>query len=488
MLKSGRIPLAATLIVFAVLLAVRVAGIATRAQLHSDETFSVMLAQRNPAYYTPLPDSTVLTGAEIKAMLVNDEPLTTDLSGLYHVNHDDPHASLYYMALRVALSGLDSFDAGEVALRGGLLNLLFFAMAFLAILRTGRILFGDLKNGWLVTMAVLALAFGSKASVENTLFVREYQMAEMFICLTVWASAVICRDIVQRRAVTALTWTAYTLTVAGAASTGYLNAFFVAMLSIPMLWLAIARKNGRAAVAVVLAPLAAVAVAFAAYQGYFNFLLHSNVHTNRAFESFSGIPEIIFVNTLYRDVLTLPGAILLGAMLLIALMSRERVRMVQTCRQWWIPLCAIVAMVLVEYASLLREERYIFPYLSSAALLAGVIISGIDDRLRNASAIVLGLYMLAMCPFTSPKKIYGWDYVRCQLKEGAVLYHLNPNELPQIAPVLNDTARYRLATDSAGLAASGDLPVVSRVKPPLGSIAKKQRLTGPLDIYSKQMR
>ena len=182
MLKSGRIPLAATLIVFAVLLAVRVAGIATRAQLHSDETFSVMLAQRNPAYYTPLPDSTVLTGAEIKAMLVNDEPLTTDLSGLYHVNHDDPHASLYYMALRVALSGLDSFDAGEVALRGGLLNLLFFAMAFLAILRTGRILFGDLKNGWLVTMAVLALAFGSKASVENTLFVREYQMAEMFIC------------------------------------------------------------------------------------------------------------------------------------------------------------------------------------------------------------------------------------------------------------------------------------------------------------------
>ena len=281
---------------------------------------------------------------------------------------------------------------------------------------------------------------------------------------------------------------AYTLTVAGAASTGYLNAFFVAMLSIPMLWLAIARKNGRAAVAVVLAPLAAVAVAFAAYQGYFNFLLHSNVHTNRAFESFSGIPEIIFVNTLYRDVLTLPGAILLGAMLLIALMSRERVRMVQTCRQWWIPLCAIAAMVLVEYASLLREERYIFPYLSSAALLAGVIISGIDDRLRNASAIVLGLYMLAMCPFTSPKKIYGWDYVRGLLKEGAVLYRLNPNELPQIAPVLNDTARYRLATDSAGLAASGDLPVVSRVKPPLGSIAKKQRLTGPLDIYSKQMR
>lgn len=483
MLKSGRIPLAATLIVFAVLLAVRVAGIATRAQLHSDETFSVMLAQRNPAYYTPLPDSTVLTGAEIKATLANDNPLTTDLAGLYHVNHDDPHASLYYMALRVALSGLDTFDAGEIALRGGLLNLIFFAIAFFALLRTGHFIFGDLKNGWLVTLAVLALAFGSRASVENTLFVREYQMAEMFICLTVWASAAICRNIVNRCAVTPQTWTAYTLAIAGAASTGYLNAFFVVLLSVPMLWLAIARKNGRAAVAVVLAPLAAVAVAFAAYNGYFNFLLHSNVHTGRAFGSFASIPKIVFINTLYRDVLTLPGAILLGGMLLIALMSRERACMVRTCRQWWFPLCAIAAMVLVEYASLLREERYIFPYISSAALLAGVIISGIDDRLRNVSAVIFGLYMLTMCHFTSPKMNYGWDNMHTRLKDGAVLYRLNPNELPQIAPVLNDTVRYRFITDSVRLSTSGKQPVVSRVKPPLDTIADKANLTGPLKIY-----
>ncbi|MGM9853715.1 MAG: hypothetical protein ACI30N_07095 [Muribaculaceae bacterium] len=473
------------LIIFAVLLAVRINGIATRSQLHPDEIFSVMLAQRNPAYYTPLPDSAALTGAEIKTMLVNNNPLGTDLNGLYHVNHDDPHASLYYMALRVALSGLDSFDAGEVALRGGLLNLLFFAVAFFALWRTGRILFGDLKSGSLVTLAVMALAFGSKASVENTLFVREYQMAEMFICLTGWASAVICRNIGQRRAVTAPTWTAYTLAVAGAASTGYLNAFFVALLSVPMLWLAIAHKNGRAAVAVVLAPLMAVAVAFAAYQGYFNFLLHSNVHTGRAFEDFSNVPDIVFVKALYRDVLTLPGAILLGAMFLLALIGRERAEMIKGNRQWWIPLCAIAAMVLVEYASVLREERYIFPYLSSAALLAGVIISGIDIRLRNACAVVLGLYMLVMCPFNAPEMRYGWGYIRNELKDGAILYRLNPNELPQIAPVLNDTVSYRLTADTGRFAASDTLPVVSHVKPPLDTIAKKQHLTGPMYIYRR---
>lgn len=485
MLKQGRIPTACALIVFAVLLAVRVAGIVTRTQLHSDETFSVMLAQRNPAYYTPLPDSTVLTGAEIKAMLVEDNTLASDLTGLYHVNHDDPHASLYYMALRVALSGLGTFDAGEVALRGGLLNLLFFAVALFALWRTGRIVFGDLRDGWLVTLAVLATAFGTKAAVENTLFVREYQMAGMFICLTVWASAAICRDVSQRSPVPPLTWTAYTLAVAGAASTGYLNAFFVGLLTIPMLWLALARKNGRAAITAVLAPLAAVAVAFAAYRGYFNFLLHSTVHTARAFEGFVNVPATVFVNALFYHGIMLPGLILLGGMLLVALCGRDRRQMVRTCRQWWIPLCAIAAMVLVEYASLLRQERYIFPFIASAALLVGIILSGIDNRLRNAAAAVFGLYMLAMCPFTMPQMDYKWDAMRDSLKSGAVLYRLNPNELPQIAPALNDTVRYRLISVSEDLEPTEPLPVVSRIKPPLDTIATEKSLTGPLKLYHR---
>ena len=83
-------------------------------------------------------------------------------------------------------------------------------------------------------------------------------------------------------------------------------------------------------------------------------------------------------------------------------------------------------MVLVEYASLLRQERYIFPFIASAALLVGIILSGIDNRLRNAAAAVFGLYMLAMSPFTMPQMDYGWDamHVEAMLRVGFRGEHL----------------------------------------------------------------
>ena len=132
-----------------------------------------------------------------------------------------------------------------------------------------------------------------------------------------------------------------------------------------------------------------------------------------------------------------------------------------------------------------RQERYIFPFIASAALLVGIILSGIDNRLRNAAAAVFGLYMLAMCPFTMPQMDYKWDAMRDSLKSGAVLYRLNPNELPQIAPALNDTVRYRLISASEDLAPTEPLPVVSRIKPPLDTIATEKSLTGPLKLYRR---
>lgn len=459
---------------------VRVVAMTTRTQLHADETFSVMLSQCNPAYYTPLPDSTELTGAQIKGMLVVNHPLSADLNTLYHNNGDSPHASLYYMALRVALSGLTHFDATDIALRGGLLNLLFFVIAFVALWQTGRIVFCGLRGSKLVTTAVLATAFGTNAAIECSLLVREYQMAEMFICLTVWASATICYSINRHRSVSARTWAAYTFAIAGTASTGYLNAFFVALLSVPMVCMAIAHKNTRAAIAVVVAPLAAVAIAYVAYLGYFNFILYPSVHTNRAFEGFATVPTVIFAETLFTNGLMLPGLILTAALLLLALLSRERATMVQTGRQWWIPLCAIAAMVLVEYTSLLREARYIFPLLAPASLLIGLFISGIDQQLCKVAAVTTALYMTAMCPFSTPKMDFGWTAMHDKLKGGAVLYRLNSNELPQIAPALNDTVSYRLISSPELLSPTEPLPVISRIKPPLKDIASSNKITGPL--------
>ena len=169
------------LALFAILLVVRVIGVCSRREPHADEIFSVMLAQCNHSYVNPLPKDTVLTGEQLKQFLNCDHTLGEDISSLYVNNMDVPHASLYYMALRVALVGASAFDVADVGLRGGLLNIFFFVVAFYAIWRLCLLLFGRFRYGFLISLAVLTAAFAPPVSILNTLLVRAHQMEEMFL-------------------------------------------------------------------------------------------------------------------------------------------------------------------------------------------------------------------------------------------------------------------------------------------------------------------
>lgn len=488
-------PYIAVALIFVVLLCVRVFAMTSRHELHSDETFSVMLAQCNPAYFTPLPTDTTLTGAQIKQMLVADHSFGEDIAKLYVNNADIPHASLYYMALRVALTGFDSFDPADVALRGGILNLLFFAIAFYALWRTCRLLFGRLDNGAFATAAVLVVAFANGMSVNNTLLVREYQMAEMFICLSVWASAAICSRILNGSALNIKLWTAYSLAIAGAISTGYLNSIFIALLSLSLFVVSLLCHRRDALWGIFGAPLAAILLAWLLYVGYFNFILYPTVHTNRAFSGFGGILSLVFVNALTAHGLTLFGLFFLGGILILALLSPSRREMVAAQHQWWLPIIAITTMIVVEYASLLHAERYIYPFVSTAGLLPGIILCGLNPARRAEGSVFVAVYMLFICITTPHVPAYGWANMSKELSRGAVLYRLNANELPQIAPTLNDTAHYHLITDAKTLSrlypptakdTTARLPLVSRVTPPIPITAQTPRLTGPLKKFTPQ--
>lgn len=213
--------------VYLILAVVRIVGINSRSELHADEVYSLMLARCNPAYFAPLPADTVFTGAEIKAQLVVNHPLGQDLAQLYLNNGDAPHASLYYMALRLALCGMDGFDAHELAVRGGLLNLIFWTVAFWAMWSLCRSLFGRIRYGDVIVLATLIIAFGIPLSLRCTMLVREYQMAEMFVILFSLTSACICRYVMARRCVPTRLWCFLALAVAGVISTGYLNSIYV---------------------------------------------------------------------------------------------------------------------------------------------------------------------------------------------------------------------------------------------------------------------
>lgn len=493
------------LALFAILLVVRVIGACSRTELHADEIFSVMLAQCNHSYVNPLPKDTVLTGEQLKQFLNCDHTLGEDLSSLYVNNMDVPHASLYYMALRVALTGASTFDVAGVGLRGGLLNIIFFVVAFYAMWRLCLLLFGRFRYGTLISLAVLVAAFATPVSISNTLLVREYQMAEMFVCLTAWASAIIVSRWLGGKSASFKLWLAYSAAIAGALSTGYLNAVFIALISLSLFILAFVCRMKREIQYVILAPVCGLLFAALLYHGFFNFLLQPSVHTERAFSGFNGVLSIVFYNvfTFYGIGWVGVGAIV--ASLLLVLCGKSRRVLVETEIQWWLPLIAIITMVLVEYASLLRADRYIYPFYSVGMLLVGVVLCGLSDNLKAVFSVFLSVFILVTMLIKPVRPAYGWNFISSKLKDGAVFYCMNPNELPQIAPVLNDTAKYHLVSSPESLSrtyppvmaltdsvdtektyagTTCTLPLVARIQPPLGSLPKPLRLTGPLKIYT----
>ena len=98
---------------------------------------------------------------------------------------------MYYMALRVALEPLDDeWDAQAVARAGGWLNIIFMVVAFLAMWRIGILVFG--RERWWLTLAIITAAMATRTAVFDTMFVREYQMAQMWLTLLALCAVKIC--------------------------------------------------------------------------------------------------------------------------------------------------------------------------------------------------------------------------------------------------------------------------------------------------------
>ena len=147
-------------LMFAVLLLVRVNDIRIKNQLHSDEVFSLMLSTCNEYYHNNIPDGSY-SGKELKTMITLDDKggfsgAVEDIGHLWVNNGDAPHASLYYMVLRLALIGFDEFDVQEFSWRGGILNLIFFSLSFFLMYKLLRRIFGRRS---LLVFVGLAVAF-----------------------------------------------------------------------------------------------------------------------------------------------------------------------------------------------------------------------------------------------------------------------------------------------------------------------------------------
>lgn len=441
-----------------IILLMRGIDIYQRTQLHPDEVYSVLLSQCNPAYSTSIECGTY-TGSELKQTLTVSHPLMQDLRQLYINNADTPHASLYYMLLRLGLCGLDSWNPQSIALRGGILNLCLLSLTYLALWHLTHLLWRRKHTVW-VSAATCAAAFLSPGAADCAMLVREYQLATLSIVLYVICIVKIYRRLALtlQRPHTALLL-ALTGSVALSLSSGYLNAYFLLITPIvcivPLMLSTNRRVSMRFIITIVLCCLCGLLLALALYSGWFNFILHKNTHTAKAFEHINYAVRFGLKRDIIELGLTIPVAVFtaaIGLAGLITFIRKHNLRKAVSSPEnmdVFLTVALIISsaltIMLVQYTSLLHEARYSFPFMPVLSLIIPLcLFRAFPAKLLQPLSVVIITYYLFLGYGQVPCRDFKWIEQRHTLAKGAVFKHLNPNEQIILYPVLTDTAHYTI--------------------------------------------
>lgn len=439
--------LAMVLLLFVVLLGARIYDINIKNQLHSDEVFSVMISTCNKYYNRPMPDAEY-TGEELKTLMTKDdiggiEGAMADIAQLWKNNGDAPHASLYYMVLRLALIGFDTFDVHDLAWRGGCVNLLFFVLSFFFMYKLLRVIF---KGKGLLVAAGLAVAFGNWLSIRNTLLIREYQMAETGIILLTLLGVTLVVAMRERREVDWKRYVAGFAVIVGCiVSLGYFNAFYVIFFGIGIMVSCWHYGQKKGVLLIALAGVLSVCVALLLYPGFFNFLMHDSVHKTHAFRSSVNMFKYVFVRDLGLQFFTMYGVAIMGLLLLVVLFSKNRKSLFKTQNFAWIPVIAVVCMLLIQYASLLKMSRYYFALVPVFSLIVPHVISVVPKSWTGYFEILVYLYFPFVVAFFPMRENYRWHALTKDLNRPVTFHCLNPNEIVQMLPCVQDNQKYEVS-------------------------------------------
>jgi len=230
--------------IYALAFGIRIFWLSQKEGLHVDEGLTIAITCYND-YITSVNYryGKGYSGKELKeASLVSDAGLKdalADIRRLWKDNRDPPHTNLYYSFFRLSLVGLKTTDIAPVVLRGGILNLLFFTVSFLYFFLLMRLLFAKYK---LLQYAATFCAFLSTAAISNTLFLRPYQIQEMFFIVFCyyfvlslgWRKNSI--DIMLQTALMSIV-TAFTLL------TGYYSVIFIGLFGLYAIYLQCRNKT-----------------------------------------------------------------------------------------------------------------------------------------------------------------------------------------------------------------------------------------------------
>ena len=461
--KKRLLEISFVLLLFLILFYVRIYSSEKKEELHTDEIYSVMLANNIKYYWSNFEDGEY-SGEDLKHSILNNcveeqsslsgnfvnKDLQDDLAHLWKNNGDTPHASLYYMFLRISFyfnnnlftSSPKDVDIGNIIETGVGLNLLFFSISFLlfwALLRNIA------KRNILIILVGLAVAFGNKMSIENTLLIREYQLAEVFIIALTLLSVNYVYAISNAKKISiAGYFFKFGLIVSGALSTGYLNAIYVLLIGCVIIVYACRYGRAKDVIFIVGSAILGLIMSWVIYNGFFNFLLYKTVHTSRAFESPIKVFDYVFDRDLLKGCFTIYGLKVVILMLLIILFSSKRKALLKLDSYLWLPLIAVVSMYLIQYTAVLKMSRYSYPLVSITTLILPLLMNLLPKISSYIFGVVMTLFYI-LIGFVSPVvKTYGWNHIKKEMSQPAMIYRLNSTEIVQLIPCLSDTVSYEV--------------------------------------------
>ena len=369
--------------------------------VHVDESASITLSTYTaPGWSEHFAEGVEYTGDDLRRLSYSVKPglagLASDLAHLRMDNRDLPHTSLYYSLLRVALVGMDKWDTNSLMLRGGILNLLFFSVAFVILYKLARMTYGEDK---LLVLTALAVATLNPATLSSALLVRTYELQAMLLALTAWLVLGYTKRIEEGLPCPDYkTFLLHGLSVALCLLSGYFALFYIALLGALLIVFAILRSQQCYIPYFSCLLLLALVIAWAIFSP---FLL--GLFLDRGAEASQKISlTYITNNTLYildkfiymysRHVTGIAGAavLLLGALLSRGHMPypREHVRIVLAL------LCVAILWSLLSFTlAPYKTLRYIMPAAPLVMLLACVFLQYARYR-----AVLIGFFLLSTLP------------------------------------------------------------------------------------------
>lgn len=356
--------------VFLLTLCIRAYWIHEKENLYNDELTSICLAYDSFGWgEKTFEPERIYTGEELRNIFYLDdrkglEGLKSDLQALHKDNRDPSHASLYYMALRIALTGMSSPTMEQLIRCSCMLNMAFFILSFFCLYRLLKEISPDISH-WTAGF-ILLCAYVSPAVISNVLLAREYQLAEwLFILWTLWCVRTAKRIKENKTLYSANCLLKGILISAALLSCGYFNALYLGLTGLSLFAITYKQHHSRNFGFYLLLATGCIIVCKAIYDGFFNF-----IHDVRTAEVTGKIQGENWASNLFNTVYL--GCYIFGIRILtpvwaVALMGAFSYQLSQ--KRWkpkyklpeysWIFICAWIWMFVIFLLSPWKSTRYI---------------------------------------------------------------------------------------------------------------------------------